>query len=81
VLEQTGREFPAGLREAANGERPTIPQYRQTHSMLAGGRRIIADLLPDVLMSLREHGIQEFPLIEWLPSMTCNPANQGSLSA
>jgi 2-polyprenyl-6-methoxyphenol hydroxylase-like FAD-dependent oxidoreductase len=68
VLERDGQEPPPGPDEAATWNRPTVPQYHQAHSMLAAGRRVLADLLPDVLESLREHGAREFPLIEWLPS-------------
>lgn len=68
VVEQDRLE-PAGDVEqaAASAFRPSAPQIVQPHAVMARGRELLRERLPDVYQRLLAAGVVEVPITDWMP--------------
>ncbi len=79
VLERDPEPPPASLEDAwKRWSRDGVTQFHQAHLLLARGRGILEEALPDVLASLEAHGAVPFdPLLIMPPSITDRTPREG----
>ena len=72
VLERDAEPVPGTPADAwENWERPGVMQFRQPHTLLPGGWRVLRDRLPEVAQALREAGgLRWSPLDAMPPTIT-----------
>ncbi len=68
VLEQDSSEPPGDVESAATSAyRSTAPQIVQPHAVMARGRELLRQRLPDVYESLLAAGVVEVSISDWMP--------------
>jgi len=67
VVERDRTPLPRDPDEAFEWDRRGAPQVRHSHALLARLRLLLRDRYPDVLASLYEAGVTDWPLTEHLP--------------
>ena len=79
VLERDPEPPPASLEDAwERWSRDGVTQFHQAHLLLARGRGMLEEALPDVLASLEAHGAVPFdPLLIMPPSITDRTPREG----
>jgi 2-polyprenyl-6-methoxyphenol hydroxylase-like FAD-dependent oxidoreductase len=69
VLERDRLEPAADVESAAaTAFRPAAPQVVQPHAVMARGRELLRERLPDVYAELLAAGVVEVPISDWMPS-------------
>jgi 2-polyprenyl-6-methoxyphenol hydroxylase-like FAD-dependent oxidoreductase len=76
VLERDRTPLPHDPDEAFEWDRRGAPQVRHSHAMLARLRNVLRDRYPDVLGSLYEAGVTDWPLTDRLPPTIDDPSPQ-----